>query len=107
LNKDTSYRELAWINRLTLRREKSAICLSRFLQKYDDGDFQPVTYEQYGQYTHLDRIVTQQTGQDLDTGERKLYYLCKWQGLTYQHCNWETATDIKKVKDNKDHWFRG
>jgi hypothetical protein len=107
LHKDTSYRELAWINRRTLSREKSEASLSKFLQKWHDGDFQPVTYEQYEQYTHLDRIVTQQTGQDLATSERKLYYLCKWQGLGYQYCNWESAADIEKVRDKKDHWVRG
>jgi hypothetical protein len=106
LNKGASYRHVEWTNKTTLDRENGS---SRriFLKKWHDGAFQPVPYEQYEQYTRLDRIVTQHTRLDLDTGEQELYYLCKWQGLNYRYCNWEKAADIEKVKTKKDHLGKG
>lgn len=36
--------------------------------------------------------------EDPDTGELRIFYLCKWNSQFYDQCTWEKEEDVEKVR---------
>lgn len=48
--------------------------------------------EEYETYKIVERIIAERTG-----AEDKPEYFCKWTGLNYEHCTWESQDEIKPI----------
>lgn len=48
--------------------------------------------EEYETYKIVERIIAERTGVD-----GKPEYFCKWTGLNYEHCTWESQDEIKPI----------
>jgi chromodomain-helicase-DNA-binding protein 1 len=72
------------------REEMEAIVLDRERQK-----------EEYERYKTVERVISQRDGQD-DNVE----YFCKWNGLNYDACTWETQDDIGPIAQPQIEEFR-
>ncbi|CAO0794785.1 unnamed protein product [Mucor circinelloides] len=45
----------------------------------------------------MDRVIDDGELEDPDTGESKVYYLVKWNGMFYDSSTWETEEDVRKT----------
>ncbi|TPX46788.1 hypothetical protein SeLEV6574_g03030 [Synchytrium endobioticum] len=94
--KNMSYYHAEWLPRESVEFSKmAAVRVRRFLEKpawetqwNDEEFFNP-------SFVKIDRIV--------DEGElnNDVYYLVKWQALTYDMCTWESETTVKEIDEDK------
>jgi chromodomain-helicase-DNA-binding protein 1 len=57
--------------------------------------------EEYETYKVVERIIAERTG-----GEGKPEYFCKWTGLNYEHCTWESQDEIKPIAKEQIQAYR-
>lgn len=68
--------------------------VKKFLRKWEEDGQRG---EDFREYLKLDRIIDEGEIEDPDTGEVKIYYLCKWNASFYDSCTWEKEEDAEKV----------
>jgi hypothetical protein len=69
--------------------------VKKFLRKWEeDGE----KGEDFREQLKLDRIVDEGELEDPDTGELRIFYLCKWNSQFYDQCTWEKEEDVEKVR---------
>ncbi|KAJ3759144.1 P-loop containing nucleoside triphosphate hydrolase protein [Lentinula raphanica] len=67
------------------QEDKEALLLDKEREKEDLETFKTV-----------ERIVAHRESEDLD-GNPTVDYFCKWVGLNYEHCTWETQRDVNPI----------
>ncbi|KAL0576281.1 ATP-dependent DNA helicase Hrp3 [Marasmius crinis-equi] len=67
------------------REEQEALLLDKEREKED-----------LETYKTVERIVTHREAEDQD-GSTVMEYFCKWTGLNYDHCTWETQKDVNPI----------
>lgn len=48
-------------------------------------------------YRQVDRVIDEGELQDPTTGENRIYFLVKWNGLFYDASTWESEDDLREV----------
>ncbi|CAO3638143.1 unnamed protein product [Cunninghamella blakesleeana] len=101
--KHTSYHRTEWVTVEKIEGEHlGKHRVKKFLQKwYQDGQ----VGEDFTEYLKVDRIIDEGELMDPNTGENRIYYLVKWNGLFYDASTWESETDMLNIDPVKIHEF--
>ncbi|ORZ15904.1 P-loop containing nucleoside triphosphate hydrolase protein [Absidia repens] len=93
--KHTSYHRAEWVSVDQIESEHlGKHRVKKFLQKWhQDGQ----VGEDFTEYLKLDRIIDEGELADPITGDIKIYYLVKWNGLLYDASTWESEVDIQAI----------
>ncbi|KAI8331392.1 P-loop containing nucleoside triphosphate hydrolase protein [Chlamydoabsidia padenii] len=68
--------------------------VKKFLQKWhQDGQ----VGEDFSEYLKVDRIIDEGELADPITGQSKIYYLVKWNGLLYDSSTWESEDEMQTI----------
>ncbi|KAI8079886.1 SNF2 family N-terminal domain-containing protein [Halteromyces radiatus] len=97
--KNTSFHHVDWVPLEQIEAEHlGKHRVKKFIRKWeDDGE----KGEDFREYLKLDRIVDEGELEDPSTGDLKIYYLCKWNALFYEHCTWEKEEDVEAIDEHK------
>ncbi|KAI8883742.1 hypothetical protein K501DRAFT_86912 [Backusella circina FSU 941] len=72
--------------------------VKKFMQKYhQDGN----KGEDFKEYLKMDRVIDDGELEDPTTGESRIYYLVKWNGMFYDQATWETEESVRRVDSTK------
>ncbi|CAL1707651.1 unnamed protein product [Somion occarium] len=55
--------------------------------------------EELESYKTIERIISQREVTDSEKGTSHIEYFCKWNGLNYEHCTWETHDKLIEQKE--------
>ncbi|KAI8096416.1 SNF2 family N-terminal domain-containing protein [Halteromyces radiatus] len=93
--KHTSYHRTEWVTVDQVEGEHlGKHRVKKFLQKWhQDGQ----VGEDFTEYLKVDRIIDEGELMDPITGENKIYYLVKWNGLLYDASTWESEADMQNI----------
>ncbi|RCH81139.1 Chromodomain-helicase-DNA-binding protein, partial [Rhizopus stolonifer] len=93
--KNTSFLHVEWVPLEQIEAEHlGKHRVKKFMQKYyQDGN----RGEDFKEHLKIDRVIDDGELEDPTTGESKIYYLVKWNGLFYDNATWETEEDVRKV----------
>ncbi|KAI8331840.1 SNF2 family N-terminal domain-containing protein [Chlamydoabsidia padenii] len=97
--KYTSFHHVEWVPIQQIQNEHlGKHRVKKFLKKWEeDGE----KGEDFREQLKLDRIVDEGELEDPDTGELKIFYLCKWNAQFYDQCTWEKEEDVEKMDESK------
>lgn len=76
------------------QEDKEALLLDKEREKEDLETFKTV-----------ERIVAHREAEDQD-GIPTVDYFCKWTGLNYEHCTWETQKDVNPIAKDQIEAYR-
>ncbi|KAJ3936533.1 MAG: SNF2 family N-terminal domain-containing protein [Lentinula lateritia] len=76
------------------QEDKEALLLDKEREKEDLETFKTV-----------ERIVAHRESEDQD-GNPTVDYFCKWTGLNYEHCTWETQKDVNPIAKDQIEAYR-
>ncbi|KAI8147251.1 SNF2 family N-terminal domain-containing protein [Fennellomyces sp. T-0311] len=96
--KNMSFHHVEWVPMEQIEGEHlGKHRVKKFLQKWNqDGQ----RGEDFRDYLRPDRVIDEGELQDPVTGENKVYFLVKWNGLFYDASTWETEDDLRKIDDS-------
>ncbi|KAL0088183.1 P-loop containing nucleoside triphosphate hydrolase protein [Phycomyces blakesleeanus] len=97
--KNSSFHHVEWVPLDQIEAEHlGKHRVKKFLQKwYQDGE----KGEDFREHLKLDRIIDEGELTDPVSGENKIFYLAKWNGLYYDQCTWETDADVERIDKAK------
>ncbi|ORZ14695.1 SNF2 family N-terminal domain-domain-containing protein [Absidia repens] len=97
--KNTSFHHVDWVPIEQIEAEHlGKHRVKKFLKKWEeDGE----KGEDFRENLKLDRVVDEGELEDPETGELKIFYLCKWNAQFYDHCTWEKEDDVEKIDEHK------
>ncbi|KAI8991556.1 hypothetical protein BDF20DRAFT_845263 [Mycotypha africana] len=93
--KNTSFLHVEWVPLKQIEGEHlGKHRVKKFLQKYhQEGE----KGEDFSEHLKIDRVIDDGELEDPTTGESRIYYLVKWNGLFYDQCTWETEEDVRRI----------
>ncbi|KAG0788881.1 hypothetical protein G6F16_006870 [Rhizopus arrhizus] len=97
--KNTSFLHVEWVPLENIENEHlGKHRVKKFMQKYHEEGGKG---EDFQEYIKIDRVIDDGELEDPVTGENKIYYLVKWNGLFYDLATWETEEDVRRVDNVK------
>ncbi|KAI9491153.1 SNF2 family N-terminal domain-containing protein [Zychaea mexicana] len=93
--KNMSFHHVEWVPLKRIEGEHlGKHRVKKFLQKWNqDGQ----RGEDFRDHLKVDRVIDEGELQDPASGETKIFFLVKWNGLFYDASTWETEEDLRKI----------
>ncbi|KAG2220859.1 hypothetical protein INT45_010921 [Circinella minor] len=97
--KNMSFHHVEWVPMERIEGEHlGKHRVKKFLQKWNqDGQ----RGEVFKDHLKVDRVIDEGELQDPTTGENKIYFLVKWNGLFYDASTWESEDDLREIDSEK------
>ncbi|KAI9278311.1 SNF2 family N-terminal domain-containing protein [Phascolomyces articulosus] len=97
--KNMSFHHVEWVPLERIQGEHlGKHRVKKFLQKWNqDGQ----RGEDFRDHLKVDRVIDEGELQDPTTGENKIFFLVKWNGLFYDASTWESEEDLRKIDVEK------